>query len=317
MAAPRPGAKQNLNKPRHYLVLAGLFALVLSACAPAVPDLSAPVGDSAAGEITPATTAAPQDESSTTTTSTTSTTTTSTTSTTTTTTSVVPAGQVEQTVGAWSLMPETRDESGTQFEATVTAPVLVADVDTALQARVNSLVDGHVESQIGATLALWRSIEGQGDRDLTGSTLILEYETAGFVDSIVSFRFSSEEQVAGSGGTKRQATTLMIDLVDGVVIGLDDVVLSGESRAQLLPLVQEGLLTGYFGGDQDAFSLWAGNLTAADLDDAALSDQGLEIWFDELEVGPPTIGTPVVLVTYEFLVGIVDPAGPAGAFLAS
>ncbi len=229
---------------------------------------------------------------------------------------MVPVGPVEQTVGAWSLAPEVRDESGTQFDATVTAPSLDGDVDAALQARVDSLVDGHIESQIGATLALWRSIEGQGDRDLTGSTLTLEYEVAGFVESLISFRFFSDEQVAGSGGAKRQAMTLMIDLVDGVAVGLDDVVLGGEGRAQMLPLVQGGLLAGYFGGDEDAFSLWAGNLTAADIDDAALSDQGIEIWFDELEVGPPDIGTPVVLLAFEALEGIIDPAGPAAAFLA-
>lgn len=304
-----------MNKPSPRLILAGLFALVLTACAPAVPDLNAPIGDSAAGAaVTPSTTSlAPA--ASTTTTSAPTTTSPPTTTSTTTTTSVVPQGPVEQTVGVWSLAPEIRDESGTQFEATVTAPALIGDVDAALQARVASLVDGHVESQIGATLALWRSIEGQGDRDLTGSTLTLDYEVAGFVDSLVALRFFSDEQVSGSGGAKRQATTLMIDLANGVAVGMDDVVLSGDGRAQILPMVQDGLLTGYFGGDQDAFSLWAGNLTAADLDDVALSDQGLEVWFDELEVGPPDIGTPVVLVGYEALAGIIDPIGPAGAFL--
>ncbi|NND02906.1 MAG: hypothetical protein HKN91_08965 [Acidimicrobiia bacterium] len=307
-----------MNTSRPVVALVGLFVLTLTACAPAVPDFDAPIGESAAasGAADSTTITAPEPSTTTTTAAPPETTSTTTTSSTTTTT-VVPVGPVEQTVGAWSLSPESRDESGTQFEASVTAPALVGDVDTALQARVNSLVDGHIESQIGATLALWRSIEGQGDRDLTGSTLTLEYEVAGFVASVVAFRFFSDEQVSGSGGSKRQATTLMIDLVDGVSLGLDDVVLNGESRAQLLPLVQDGLLTGYFGGDQDAFSLWAGNLTAADLDDAALSDQGIEVWFDELEVGPPDIGTPVVLVPYDALDGIVDPQGPAAAFFAS
>lgn len=306
-----------MKESRYKFAVGGLFALLLSACAPAVPDLSGPIGDSAAAQVTPTNTTALEAATTSTAAPPTSTSTSTTTTSTSSTTTVVPEGPVELTVGAWTLAPEVRDESGAQFEASVSAPALVGDVDTALQARVNSLIDGHIESQIGATLALWRSIEGQGDRDLTGSELSLDYELAGFVESIVSFRFFSDEQVAGSGGAKRQATTLMIDLVDGVAIGLDDVVISGESRALLLPLVQDGLLSGYFNGDEDAFSLWAGNLTAADLDDAALSTQGLEVWFDELEVGPPEIGTPVVLVSYDQLSGIVDPAGPAAAFLES
>lgn len=300
-------------KTRRRAALGALLLAVLgAACAPAVPDLNAPIGDSAAAATaqTTTTTAAPA----TTTSVAPSSTTTSTTSTTTTSTTVVPQGPTEVTVGAWSLSPEERDESGSQFTATIIQPKLEGDVDAALQARVASLVDGHIESQIGATLALWRSIEGQGDRDLTGSTLTLDYEVAGFVESLVALRFFSDEQVAGSGGAKRQATTLMIDLESGVTVGLDDVVIDGEGRAQLLPLVQEGLLVDYFGGDQDAFSLWAGNLAPADLDDAALSEQGLEIWFDELEVGPPDIGTPVVLISYDELSGILDPLGPAAAF---
>ena len=295
---------------RRSVVAAALIAMALSACAPAVPDLNAPIGDSAAASATTTTT------STTSTTTAAPTTTTSTTTTTTTTTTLVPVGPTEISVGLWDLTREERDESGTQFVATVTAPRLVGDVDTALQARVDSLVDGHVESQIGATLALWRSIEGQGDRDLTGSTLTMDYEVAGFVESLISLRFFSDEQVAGSGGAKRQATTLMVDLLTGVAVGLDDIVISGDARAQLLSLVQDGLLNDYFAGDQDAFSLWAGNLTAADLDDAALSEQGLEIWFDELEVGPPEIGTPVVLIGYDLLGGILDPAGASQAFIA-
>ena len=68
----------------------------------------------------------------------------------------------------------------------------MADVDPGLLARITTLVDGHVESQIGATLALWRSIEEQGDRDLTGSTLDLNYEVAGFMEDLIALRFFSE-----------------------------------------------------------------------------------------------------------------------------
>lgn len=278
---------------------AALFAIALTACAPAVPDLRAAVGDSAAGAAvtTTSTTEAP------TTTSTLPTTTTSSTTTST----AVPAGANEQSVGSWTLAPEARDQSGDQFDATVTVPMLSGDVDAALQARVTAVLQGHVESQIGATLALWRSIEGQGDRDLTGSTLSLDYEVAAFTPELISLRFFSEERVSGSGGGKRQVTTLIVDLANGIAVGLDDIVLDGDSRASLLPLVQAGLLTGYFNGDEDAFSLWAGNLTPADLDSAALSADGLEIWFDELEVGPPEMGLPVVVIGYDELEGLIDP----------
>lgn len=215
------------------------------------------------------------------------------------------------------MTPDISDESGEQFSAVITAPRIVGEPGGAIQGRVTSIVDGHIESQVGATLALWRSIEAQGERDLTGSDLTIDYEIAAFTETLLSLRFFSNEQVAGSGGAKREATTLMLDLVSGVAVGLDDIVAGGDARALLLPLVQQGLLEVYFEGDQDAFDLWAGNLTPADLSDAALTPDGLEVWFDELEVGPPEIGLPVVLIDYSALGSILDPSSPAGPFLAA
>lgn len=314
----------NNSRPPILIRLAAPLALLAVACAPAVPNLPAAAGsgDSAGAAAVVTTTSEALDSSTTTgvpttTTELSSTTTVATTTTpTTTTTSAVLQGPKSATVGAWSVQPDVRDESGEQFVATVTAPALTGSVSSALQARVASLVDGHVESQVGATLALWRSIEGQGSRDLTGSTLTVDYEIAGFTLDVISLRFFSHEQVAGSGGAKREVTTLMVDLDAGVAVGLDDIVV-GDGRAQLLPLVQAGLLTEYFSGDEDAFSLWAGNLTAADLDSAALSPDGLEVWFDELEVGPPEIGTPVVVLGYDALSEILDPTGVVGGFIPS
>ncbi len=242
-----------------------------------------------------------------------STTVASTTTSSSTTTSVAPVPS-SVTVGVWTATPDERDESGQQFAATVAVPVMDADVEQALYARVVTLVEGHVQSQIGATLALWRSIEGQGERDLTGSTLTMSYEIAAFEEQLISLRFFSNEQVAGSGSVKRQVTTLMVDLVSGVAIGLDDVIVSGESRAALLTLVADGLLSEYFEGDDDSFGLWAGNLAIGDLDKALLTPAGIEIWFDELEVGPPDIGVPVVAIPYEQLGDILDPAGAGNIF---
>lgn len=211
--------------------------------------------------------------------------------------------------GSWTVDGETRDLSGEGFAATVTVPIFSADVDSALLARINTRVDGQVESQIGSTLALWRSIEAQGSRDISGSTLRLEFDVAQLSESFVSLRFFSDERVGGSGGAKRQATTLMMDLTSGAAIGLDDLLVDGDSRATLLSQVRAGLLEDYFGDDADAFSLWTGNLTPGDLDQVALSPVGLEVWFDELEVGPPDLGMPVVAIPYANLVGILDLTG--------
>lgn len=295
-----------------------LFALLATACAPAVPDLSAAAGSSAAAAVV-TTTSAPTTTLAATTTSTTSVTTTAptTTTTTTTTTTLDIAGPAPVTVGAWTATPQNRDESGEQFVATLTVPVLTADVESALRGRVATLVDGHLESQVGATLALWRSIEGQGERDMTGSVLSVVFEIGGFEDGFISLRFFSDEQVAGSGGAKREVTTLMVDLESGVAIGLDDIIFSGDSRVALLALVTDGLRNGYFEGDEESFGLWAGNLSTNDLDRAVLTPDGLEVWFDELEVGPPDIGMPVVAIPYTELGDILDPLGPASIFAAA
>ena len=291
-----------------------VIALVVSGCAPAVPDLAAlsDAGPAAAAAETVPTTSTTTTTSTSTSTSTTTTAAPATTTTTTATTTTQAPTAV--TVGLWSLDTAERDESGEQFSAIVAAPELSAEVDPGLLARITTLVEGHVESQVGATLALWRSIEEQGERDLTGSTLELNYEVAGFVEDLIGLRFFSNEQVAGSGGVKRQVTTLMVDLVAGVEVGLDDIIISGDSRVALLDLVRDGLLVDYFDGDEETFALWAGNLAVGDLDRAALTDDGLEVWFDELEVGPPAIGIPVVLLPYDELTTILDPEGPVGLF---
>lgn len=303
-------------------VAAVLVALLTTACAPMVPDLSSAEAADAADAFPPnrsATTSpvAATDTSRTPTTTVATTlppTTAAATSTSTTTTTSESPSPTSVTVGAWTAAPDVRDESGQQFSASVTVPVLGADVDQALRARVVTLVEGHIQSQVGGTLALWRSIEGQGERDLSGSTLTLDYEIAAFEPQLISFRFFSTEQLAGSGGVKRQVTTLMVDLESGIAIGLDDVIASGESRDTLLVLVADGLLNDYFDGDDDSFGLWAGNLSVGDLDRALLTADGLEIWFDELEVGPPDIGVPVVAIPYVELGDILDPAGVGNLF---
>ena len=297
-----------------------VFALVAAACAPAVPDIHAASGDAAAaGALSSTTTTVSEDAGETTTTvgatSTTSSSTTSTSTSSTTTTSTTAAPPEGVTVGGWTVTPDTRDESGRQFAATVVAPRLIADVDPTLLGRTSTLVEGRVTSQVGATLALWRSIEEQEARDLTGSTLEFDYEIAAFEEGFLALRLFSEEQVAGAGSAKRQVTTLMVDLVNGVGLALDDIVFDGDSRVALLELVRAGLLAEYFEGDEDAFNLWASNVGPDDLDSTVLTPEGLEVWFDELEVGPPTIGMPVILVPYSALDGILDPAGAAGLFL--
>lgn len=291
-----------------------LVALVATACAPTVPDLADIDPQAAAAVSTTLPVAAPTTtepvtagESSTTAQSsavpTTATTTVAVTS------STVADSPVILTAGSWTLIPQTRDLSGTGFTATVTVPTFSADVDPALQGRINTRVDGQVESQIGSTLALWRSIETQGSRDISGSTLSLEFDVAQFSDDFVSIRFFSDERVGGSGGAKRQATTLMMNLTSGVVIGLEDVLVGVEGRATLLSLVRAGLLEDYFGGDTESFNLWTGNLSMGDLDQIALTPDGLEVWFDGLEVGPPDLGTPVVSIPYSSLAGLIDLTG--------
>lgn len=301
-----------------------LFALVATACSPAVPDLADVPGDaatvvsttSAAGGTAPTTTTAvPSQALGVSATGASSSSATSTTSTTTPTATAAPdESPPGLTVGPWTLADDTRDESGTAFTATVIVPTLRADVDPVLLGRIATRIEGQVESQIGSTLALWRSIEAQGSHDMSGSSLRLEFDVAGFDDDFISMRFFSDERIGDSGGALRRATTLMMDLTSGFVIGFDDIVVGEESRDALLSLVQARLLEGFFDGDAEAFALWAGNLTAADLDQVALTPAGLEVWFDELEVGPPGIGMPAVTIAYDSLSGIVDPRGPAARF---
>ncbi len=313
-----------LSRPRNAglrQVLA-LFALVIAACSPSVPDLADPSDDAASGipatpttdglassETTvappmspgspsapaPAATPVPPPSS---------------------TTIAGPTADSlpETTIGAWTLKGTTSDESGAAFTATVAVPTLTADVDAALLGRIATHIDGRVESQIGATLALWRSIEAQGSRDISGSTLRLDFDVAGFEEDFISLRFFCDEHPGESGTAKRQATTLMLDLTSGEAIGLDDIVVDGDGRDQLFSLVFAALLDQHFDGETDSFLLWAGDLDPGDLDQVLLTPEGLEVWFDELEVGPPEMGMPVVTIAYAGLDGIIDPAGPAAVF---
>jgi len=305
-----------------------LLTLVVTACSPSVPDLVSPSSD-AAGAVPAAVPAAvangsPATESaaipasqalSTIAAPTTSTPAPSTTIATTTTTAAPSTDHSPETsVGSWTLTRRTYEERGTGFTATIATPVLSGDVDAALLGRVSAGIDGRVESQIGGTLALWQSIEARGSPDISGSTLRLDFDVAGFEDDFISLRFFSDERVGESGGVIRRATTLMLDLASGATVGLDEIIGEGESRAALLELVRAGLLEDHFAGDIDAFSLWAGDLEARDIDQVVLTPDGLDVWFDELEVGPPQIGVPVVSISYADLEGILDPAWPATAF---
>jgi hypothetical protein len=104
---------------------------------------------------------------------------------------------------------------------------------------------------------------------------------------------------------------------DGSSIALESLFTDAAAGLNVLSTRSRALLTAQLGADGDPTSINDGTTpVAANFNEAwAFTAAGLEITFQQYQVGPYAIGAPVVVVPWSDLASVVAPAGPAAGFL--
>jgi hypothetical protein len=190
----------------------------------------------------------------------------------------------------------------------VTAPV-VSGLTPAAQEWVNGQITLVIERLKGQYVA--DATGACGPADLPEAQLIVAYEATTLSARLISLRFTGSAYYPGAAHPQTLIFTMNFDAASGDELQLADILLAGGESA-VAALAEQHLVDEYYGGDPAGLHDWVATITTGMLGNWAVSGAGLEITFDQYAVGPGSMGTPTVVIPWGQLVGIVDPAGPAG-----
>jgi hypothetical protein len=183
-------------------------------------------------------------------------------------------------------------------------PTAEAAIDAELAATVRSLVD------------TWQArFEGR-PRDPDGgptASLVATFEVRWFDARAISIWF--DVRVADGGSRTTVALTATFDVRDGARLTLDDVLRDGDRP---WPTVVSELVTtelvDRLAPDDPALadSIASGaSASASNFTWFTLGPDGLTLVFEEFQLGPGDLGTPVVVIPWTDLADVIDPRGPA------
>ena len=202
------------------------------------------------------------------------------------------------------------------FQVEAHWPELVGLADEDIQSDINSTIAETVANIVDPWLAdLVAFLAEFPPPGGATSYISIESEVTILDERLIAVRLAEENFVAGATDANRKLTTFVFDLADGERLELIDVLVSGDVLEQIEELVIERLVAEYHDGNESAFAVWAGRAIAEKFTHFTLTPTSLDIGFNQFEVGPATVGTPIVSIPFDQLVGLIDPAGPAGHLL--
>lgn len=194
-------------------------------------------------------------------------------------------------------------------------PRLVGGPDPAVTAAVNAAIAAHIDAAV-------RWFEAQPverpRRDARLDTGTIDHEVTLLTDRLLSLRFLATFSAAGAAHPAAEPSTLTIDLATGRPLALADLALPGaDLLGRLSRASREDLLARYSDRETPRASIRAGTRPRPRNFSAwAVTPDGLELTFAEYQVGPYSLGRPVVTVPWSELAGLIDPAGPLGPLAA-
>jgi hypothetical protein len=143
------------------------------------------------------------------------------------------------------------------------------------------------------------------------SFLELDFEATTVSARLLSLRFMGADYYQMAAHPNAIVFTLNFNPVTGDPLALDAVLLPGRMPA-LAALAEAHVIADLYGGDAASFHAWLAAISIDMLEHWVVSPAGLEVTFDPYTVGPGAMGAPTVVIPWAELVGVVDPAGPAG-----
>lgn len=143
------------------------------------------------------------------------------------------------------------------------------------------------------------------------SFLEMDFEATTVAARLLSLRFTGSDYYQGAAHPNAIVFTLNFNPLTGDVLALDAILLPGQMGA-LAALTEAHVIADIYGGDAASFYGWLATIGPEMLVHWVVGPAGIEITFDSYTVGPGAMGAPTVVIPWAELVGVVDPAGPAG-----
>jgi hypothetical protein len=183
--------------------------------------------------------------------------------------------------------------------------------------EAEAAIDADLARSVGSLVDTWQArFEGR-PRDREGgptASLVATFEVRWFDARAISIWF--DVRVADGGNRTTVALTATFDVRDGARLTLDDVLRDGDRP---WPTVVSELVTtelvGRLAPDDPALadSIAAGaSASASNFTWFTLGPDGLRLVFEEFQLGPGDLGTPVVVIPWADLADVIAPRGPAG-----
>jgi hypothetical protein len=188
----------------------------------------------------------------------------------------------------------------------VTVPSLSGLPVPSVEASVNDALGAVGIEAVGQFLAAIEDADNYG----FGSDLVVGYEARTVHPSVASFRFTHYVYFDGAAHGISAVSTLTFDLRTGRTLGLPELLVGDSAPTALSILVAAHLRDEYYAGDPTEFSAWVPDTGALSVSRFALGPTGIEVSFDQYEVGPGAMGPVTVTVPYEELGILINPEGP-------
>ncbi len=226
--------------------------------------------------------------------------------------------QVLTLSGGLSLQPTTTEEEIKQpkMTVTVTKPVLSGATGDIVD-NFNKAVDDIVQKTAGDFKKETIDLEAQAtlppEIAELGSYIDVDYEVYDTHMSLISVKFFVGWYSAGAAHPNSYSVTLNYDTQGGKTLALADLFKPNSKYLQALSdysvkaLTDAGTLSFPEGAQptEDNYKNW--NIT----------QDGLQITFDDYQVAPHAVGPQVVVVPYSALKSLIRADGPLGLFLSS
>jgi hypothetical protein len=199
------------------------------------------------------------------------------------------------------VVEETGDEP--PYSVRFEVPILEGDLDDEVLSAVNRRIGNHVAARTEEFIN-GLPADAEGESSLVGTS-----ETTVLTDTLLSLRFIETSRLAGSALPASRVFTRLFDLSDGARLLVEDVFAGEDAIGEIAELARVGLLQTYFGGDEEVFAPFSGGVTAERIRAVAFTARTLEVAFDQFQVGPGSIGVPIVELPLE-AVALLLRSGP-------
>lgn len=207
------------------------------------------------------------------------------------------------------LAEEIREFSGETppYRVEVGIPSIVRPSEAAVE-RANAAIEDVVLQSVEPFIGdVENYFEGLTAADVDVSELTVSASVTFMSADLLSLRITEDARLGGGVAPVAGVRTLVLDLTTGDTVSVDDMVVGSEGIRRLAALVETALIETHYGGDADAFEPWESSIGPEYFGLVAVGPEGFEVSFAQFEAGADTLGTPMVMVPYAELEGLVAP----------